>query len=72
METIIQWGLLFTFFIGIMGIIIFYFGLKVLFPKSGQLAYHLFYFIRYAILGLWIGVGAPWIFSISNLVGGDE
>jgi len=66
------WQRVLRFFIGILGIIIFYFGLKILFPKSGQLAYHLFYFIRYAILGLWIGAGAPWIFSILNLVGGDE
>ena len=66
------WQRILRFFIGILGIIIFYFGLKILFPKSGQLAYHLFYFIRYAILGLWIGAGAPWIFSILNLVGGDE
>jgi len=66
------WQRMLRFFIGILGIIIFYFGLKALFPKSGKLAYHFFYFIRYAILGLWIGAGAPWIFSIVNLVGGDE
>ncbi len=66
------WQRILRFFIGILGIIIFYFGLKGLFPKPGQLIYYLFYFIRYAILGLWIGAGAPWIFSILNLVGGDE
>ncbi|MFW6148620.1 MAG: hypothetical protein ACOC6D_02005 [Atribacterota bacterium] len=37
-----------------------------------QSPFYLFYFICYTILGLWIGADAPWIFSILNLVGGDE
>jgi membrane-associated phospholipid phosphatase len=58
--------------VGTLGVLVFYFGLKVLFPKVNQPAYFIFYFIRYAILGLWITVGAPWIFSMLRIVGGDK
>lgn len=58
--------------IGTLGIIVFYYGLKIFFPKPGQFAYSLFYFIRYAILGLWMTAGAPWIFSMLKIVGGDK
>jgi membrane-associated phospholipid phosphatase len=63
---------IYRFLFGILGIIIFYFGLKMLFPKTGQIAYSIFYFIRYAILGLWMTAGAPWAFSMLKIVGGDE
>lgn len=56
------------FLIGVFGVIIFYYGLKALFPKPESFTYHIFYFIRYAILGLWIGAGAPWVFLRLRLV----
>lgn len=57
------------FLIGIAGLLILYFTLKTIFPKQGDFSYSIFYFIRYAILGLWLGAGAPWIFSKLRLIG---
>jgi membrane-associated phospholipid phosphatase len=58
--------------VGTLGVLVFYFGLKIFFPKIGYPAYSIFYFIRYAILGLWMTAGAPWVFSMLKIVGGDE
>jgi membrane-associated phospholipid phosphatase len=66
------WQRINRFLIGVLGIISLYFGLKIIFPQAGQCAYQFFRFIRYAILGLWIGAGAPWIFLKLKLVGRDE
>ncbi len=57
------------FLVGILGIAVLYFGLKMIFPPPGQHAYQVFRFIRYAILGLWIGAGAPWLFLALRLGG---
>ncbi len=39
-----------------------YFGLKVLLPGRGSELYGLFRFVRYGILGVWMTLGAPWLF----------
>ncbi len=57
------------FLVGILGVATLYFGLKSIFPQPGQHAYQIFRFIRYAILGLWIGAGAPWLFLTLRLDG---
>lgn len=58
--------------VGTLGVLVFYFGLKIFFPKIGHPTYLIFYFIRYAILGLWMTAGAPWVFSMLKIVGGDK
>jgi membrane-associated phospholipid phosphatase len=63
---------LLRFVLGMSGIIIIYFGLKILFPEEGQFLYQPWQFIRYAMLGLWIGAGAPWLFSKLKLAGETE
>jgi len=63
------WQRIARLLIGILGIFILYFGLKLFFPQLGQTAYQIFRFIRYSILGLWIGAGAPWLFVKLQLVG---
>lgn len=40
-----------------------------LFPQTGQFIYQVFRFIRYAILGLWICAGAPWVFLKIRIAG---
>jgi len=39
-----------------------YLGLKAVFPKQGSELYDLFHFLRYALLGAWVSIGAPWFF----------
>ena len=38
------------------------FGLKAIFPDEGETLYALMRFVRYALVGLWAGLGAPWMF----------
>ena len=52
----------FSFLVGIIGIGILYFGLKLLLPSEGQSFYQLSRFFRYLLLGIWISLGAPWLF----------
>lgn len=39
-----------------------YFGLKIIFPGEGESLYAVLRFIRYGLVGLWISLGAPWLF----------
>jgi membrane-associated phospholipid phosphatase len=52
----------FSFLVGVIGIGILYFGLKLILPLEGQPFYQLSRFFRYLLLGIWIGFGAPWLF----------
>ena len=54
--------------IGLLVTLALYLGLKTLFPEEGEKLYLLFRFIRYALLGLWIGLGAPLVFRLLRLV----
>ena len=38
------------------------FGLKAIFPDEGEALYALARFVRYVLIGLWAGLGAPWMF----------
>ncbi len=60
------------FLIGISGIIFLYFILKTILPRADYTTYHLGQFIHYTVLGLWIGVGAPWLFQLLSLIGSNE
>jgi len=51
-----------SFLVGVIGIGIFYLGLKLILPSEGQFFYQLFRFFRYLLLGIWISFGAPWLF----------
>ena len=55
--------------IGLIVLIALYVGLPFIFPgeESGELAYNISRFVRYGLLGLWIGLGAPWLFSLLRL-----
>jgi len=37
-------------------------GLKVVFPDEGEPMYFVLRTIRYALVGLWSTLGAPWLF----------
>ena len=53
---------LISFLVGVIGIGIFYLGLKLLLPSEDQSFYQLCRFFRYLLLGIWISFGAPWLF----------
>lgn len=48
--------------VGLAGSALIYLGLKAVFPVQGADLYALFRFIRYAALGAWVALGAPWVF----------
>jgi len=58
---------LISFLVGLIGIGIFYLGLKLILPSEGQSFYQLFRFFRYLLLGIWISFGAPWLFILMGL-----
>lgn len=54
--------------LGLIGIMILYFGLKMIFPDQGDLLSYSLRFVRYALLGAWVAAGAPWLFRKANLL----
>lgn len=49
--------------VGLVVLFVLYAGLSALFPKEGAALYHPLRYARYALLGLWISLGAPWLFA---------
>ena len=47
---------------GLLGILVLYLGLKMFFPSGESFIAYVFRYIRYAMVGLWISFGAPWLF----------
>ena len=58
---------LLRYLIGIVVLLGLYFGLSVVLPGEGEALYVPLRFLRYALLGLWITLGAPWLFSRLHL-----
>jgi hypothetical protein len=54
--------------IGLIGIIILWFGLGQIFPDGETVIPLLLRYIRYSLVGFWITAGAPWLFFHFNLV----
>jgi hypothetical protein len=57
------------FLVGMIVLITIYAGLKVIFPVGDHLAAYFFRYLRYALIGLWISGGAPWVFRLMKLTG---
>ena len=54
--------------LGLFILFVLYVGLKMIFPGEGSSLYQAFRFIRYALLGVWVTLGAPWLFGILHLI----
>lgn len=55
--------------VGLAGVALIYFGVKLAAPKAGQDLYALFRFLRYGLVGAWVSFGAPWLFLRLGLAG---
>ncbi len=70
------WKRILRYLIGVLGVLIFYIGLDVLFgkiaPDAEALLPYLLRYIRYALVGAWVSLGAPWIFLRMNLAEKDH
>lgn len=56
------------YLVGMAGLFIIYLGLRAVFPAEPELLAQVFRFIRYALLGVWVTFGAPWVFARLRLV----
>lgn len=56
--------------VGLIGVVIFYAGLKAVFPSGDGLVPYIFRYIRYAFVGFWVSGLAPWVFAKLNLTEG--
>jgi membrane-associated phospholipid phosphatase len=56
------WQRAVRFLVGAVVLLVLYFGLKLVFPGEGEPLYFVLRVARYALVGLWAGLGAPWLF----------
>jgi membrane-associated phospholipid phosphatase len=57
------WKRALRFAVGLVGVAVFYLGLKLVFPDGGTVVALVFRYIRYTLVGVWVSAGAPWVFS---------
>jgi membrane-associated phospholipid phosphatase len=50
------------FAVGLIGVLILWRGLALIFPNNADWISYLFRYVRYALVGFWIAAGAPWLF----------
>ena len=55
------------YLLGLVGLLIFYIGLKVIFPSGENFLAYVFRFLRYSLVGFWVSGGAPFIFVKTKL-----
>ena len=56
------WKRAVRFLVGVAVVAAIFFGLRFIFPAEGETLYSIFRFTRYGLVGLWISLGAPWLF----------
>lgn len=56
------WKRLVRYLLGMVGIIVFWYGLGEVFPRNLDLISFLLRYLRYALVGLWVTALAPWLF----------
>ncbi|MCP4590848.1 MAG: hypothetical protein GY842_08885, partial [bacterium] len=61
------WQRVVRFLVGAVGLLGLYFGLKAVFPDEGEPFYVPLRIVRYALVGVWISLGGPWLFVRLNL-----
>ena len=59
------------YMVGIIGLLIIYLGLKFVFPDEGESFYLAMRVVRYVLVGLWGGLGAPWLFRRLRLASSE-
>jgi hypothetical protein len=56
------WQRFARFIIGVLGVLVFWMGLDLIFPDNNDFISYLLRYIRYTLVGLWIVGGSPWVF----------
>jgi hypothetical protein len=68
----IWWQLLLRYFLGLAGVMLFWFGLGLVFPRGEAVVPYTLRYLRYALVGLWIAGFAPYIFRKLKLAEGEK
>jgi hypothetical protein len=55
------------YIIGIIGVLVIWMGLDMVFPEGETFIAYVFRYFRYFLTGVWISLGAPWIFIKAKL-----
>jgi len=66
------WQRTLRFLVGSLIVFALYLGLKVVFPGEGSAVYLPFRFVHYGLIGIWISLGAPWLFRPLRLASSSE
>lgn len=61
------WRRVLRLLVGLLVLLGLYIGLRMVFPGEASSLYLVFRFVRYLLLGLWVTLGAPWLFDILRL-----
>jgi uncharacterized membrane protein YGL010W len=60
------WKRILRFVLGLVGVLVFYLGLDLLFgliaPDAQTLLPFVLRYVRYTLVGAWVSFGAPWLF----------
>lgn len=51
------------FAIGLIGVLILWMGLRLVFPRDASFVSQVLRFARYGVTGFWVAYGAPWVFA---------
>jgi hypothetical protein len=57
-----NWQLILRYIVGIIGLLIFWAGLKAIFPSGDDLLAMFLRYLRYGLVGFWVTGAAPWVF----------
>ena len=61
------WQRAVRFLVGGTIVLALYLGLRAVFPGEGSAFYMVFRFLRYGLIGVWVSLGAPWLFRLLQL-----
>jgi len=56
------WKRAVRFMVGVIGLAILWWGLRMVFPRDASLVSQVLRYVRYALTGFWVTYGAPWVF----------
>ena len=56
------WKRIARFALGVVGVLMVWLGLRMVFPRDDSLVSQVLRYLRYALAGFWITYGAPWLF----------
>ncbi len=65
------WQRAVRFLVGAIVLLALYLGFKLTFPGEGEPLYFVMRVVRYALVGLWVALGAPWLFRRLRLASSE-